>query len=257
MGSYATTEKLDEQEEISFERGNELSGATGSAYQFNEQAAKLVRIKMRYFMVSDSVSSSKMLLPADQRDVALHPVERRYILELDANGKIIGGEWLKIPSTFMGDQEIHPDFFWMAVKAKGWLEDDDDLGGTSDSPFVAYSKVTALLNCANDAASCAPEDVEQPPVVGPSCSDTSGGQATDNGESCWCDAACTKYNDCCGDYQDACVSSPDPDPEPEPSGPSCQNQCGGSSSVNGQKCWCDDQCTGYDDCCADYAVQCG
>ena len=31
---------------------------------------------------------------------------------------------------------------------KGWGESDDDLGGNNDNPFIAYSKVAALLSCA-------------------------------------------------------------------------------------------------------------
>lgn len=34
---------------------------------------------------------------------------------------------------------------------------------------------------------------------------------------------------------------------------SCIGQCGGKSG----DCWCDDACTGYSDCCSDYAQACG
>ena len=34
-----------------------------------------------------------------------------------------------------------------------------------------------------------------------SCMDSCGGSAPDG---CWCDAVCTQFGDCCGDYEDAC-----------------------------------------------------
>lgn len=41
-----------------------------------------------------------------------------------------------------------------------------------------------------------------PAPVGGSCVDACGGQSAD--ASCWCDASCTYYGDCCGDFTSAC-----------------------------------------------------
>jgi hypothetical protein len=164
---------------------------------------------MRYWMVSDGVSAWDMKKRADQRSTSQHETQLHFILELDDAGKVLGGEWLKAPSYTNGPdgKEIHPDFFWMATKVNGWGEDADDMGGDNDNPYVSYAAVRALLDCANDANTCAP----------------SGGN---------------------------------PPPPPPPSGPSCEGNCGGSASAGDEECWCDDLCTEYGDCCADYAQFC-
>ena len=46
----------------------------------------------------------------------------------------------------------------MATDPVGWGENNDDLGGNSDNPYVAYSKVKAILNCANDPSTCDGDD---------------------------------------------------------------------------------------------------
>jgi len=45
------------------------------------------------------------------------------------------------------------------------------------------------------------------------CEDACGGKST--GGTCYCDAQCSKYGDCCTDYEPVCLG-PDPKPEPEP-----------------------------------------
>ena len=36
-----------------------------------------------------------------------------YVLELDANGRIVGGEWVG------ESKQAHPDFLWLPLKASG------------------------------------------------------------------------------------------------------------------------------------------
>ncbi|MBX3130239.1 MAG: hypothetical protein KF718_26210 [Polyangiaceae bacterium] len=49
--------------------------------------------------------------------------------------------------------------------------------------------------------------------------------------------------------------APDPDPSPAPAaGASCAGLCGAQAP---QGCYCDADCAGYGDCCADYASVCG
>jgi len=66
-------------------------------------------------------------------------------------------------------------------------------------------------------------------------------------------------------YDGEAIVDPDPLPEPDPGegpgqdpppadGASCANFCGGEAPSG---CWCDDQCAGYGDCCADACDQCG
>ncbi|MEX1363906.1 MAG: pre-peptidase C-terminal domain-containing protein [Nannocystaceae bacterium] len=147
-------------EDITEEQANELVGATGSDYVFNDDAVAFQRVLLNYSMISDGVPEAELLVRADERNVAPHWVELNYIIEIDAAGRIIGGEWIKDPVTSGGpnNQELHPDFAWMAVDAVGWGEGSDDTGGDSDNPYIALSKARALLQCANEPTSCAPED---------------------------------------------------------------------------------------------------
>ena len=53
--------------------------------------------------------------------------------------------------------------------------------------------------------------------------------------------------------------TPEPTPSPSPSSASCQGICGSPNAAPGSSpsCYCDDQCTGYRDCCGDYQAACG
>ncbi len=150
-------------EDVTAEQANELVGATGSDYEFNANAVDFKRVKLNYSMISDGVPEAELLKRADTRDVDPHWVELNYVLELDADNRIVGGEWIADPVTTGGpnNQELHPDFAWMAVDAVGWGEGSDDTGGDNDNPFIALSKARALLQCANEPDSCAPEREEQ------------------------------------------------------------------------------------------------
>jgi len=236
-------------QEITAEKANELIGAQGSTYAFNDDAVKFIEVKLTYWMVSDGVSMDKMLMRGDQRGVAPDETNLHYILELDGNDKILGGEWLQVPTYTWGGElkDLHPDFYWMGTQVQGYGESNDDLGGSDDNPYVAYSKVKALLNCANDASSCAPT---APPAADGPCVGKCGSSSTEDSKTCYCDEACIKHNDCCSDYQETCVGSGS-------DAPSCEGKCGEQSSTNGKSCWCDDQCSKYEDCCEDYAQHCG
>jgi hypothetical protein len=114
---------------------------------------------MTYAMISDGVPASELLVRADQRDIDPMRVELNYVLELDANDRILGGEWIADPVVSWGpnNKELHPDFIWMAVDAVGYGENADDTGGDSDNPEISYNRARALLQCANEPASCAGE----------------------------------------------------------------------------------------------------
>jgi hypothetical protein len=145
--------------EVTAEEANELVGANGTSYVFNPAAQSFRRIKLAYWMISDDVPIPELLKPADQRNVPQHRVELNYVLELGANDRILGGEWIQDPVVPWGpnSKELHPDFMWMSVGHVGFGENWDDLGGNSDNPFIAYSKARSLLLCANQPESCAPE----------------------------------------------------------------------------------------------------
>lgn len=147
------------QEDISADRANELVGAAGSDYEFNAAAERFVQITLNYEMISDGVPVDELMRRADEREVAPHNVELNYVLELDADGVILGGEWIEDPVVSWGpnNKELHPDFMWKAISAIGWGENQDDTGGDNDNPYVSYNRARALLLCANEPASCAVE----------------------------------------------------------------------------------------------------
>lgn len=155
-------------ETVTAEQANELIGANGSDYVFNDDAVSFQRVALTYTMISDAVPENELLKRADTRNVDPHLVELNYVLELDEGGRIIGGEWIKDPvTTGPNNQELHPDFAWMAVGAIGYGEGSDDTGGDNDNPYIALSKARALLQCANEPESCAPEgrDGELEPLL--------------------------------------------------------------------------------------------
>jgi hypothetical protein len=143
---------------VTSQEANGLIGANGSSYQFNAAAQSFRRIKLAYWMISDDVPVSQLLLQADQRNVPQHRVELNYVLELGTNDRILGGEWIQDPVVAWGpnNKELHPDFMWMSIGHQGFGEDADDLGGNSDNPFISYSQARSLLLCANEPQTCAP-----------------------------------------------------------------------------------------------------
>jgi hypothetical protein len=245
--------------EITLEEANRHIGANGSTYKFNPAARKFIEVRATYWMVSDAVPANQLHLRADQRNMPLHPVDLNYVLELDSSDKILGGEWIKDPQTSWGEdsKKLHPDFLWMALDPQGHGEQADDLGGNSDNPFVAYSKVKAILKCANDASTCAASGGGGGGGGTTSVCQGKCGQGpfTENGASCYCDDQCAKYGDCCGGYAEVCEMQPPPPPPTS----SCEGLCGSTTAVPGSSpaCYCDASCATYGDCCGDKVAVCG
>jgi hypothetical protein len=150
--------EITEQADVTEAQAQALVGENGSDYQWNSAATRFRRVQLVYTMISDSVGPSELLRRADTRDIAPVEVELNYVLELDANNRILGGEWIDEPTAIVGEnsKELHPDFMWMALDHQGPGESADDTGGDSDNPFVSYSRARALLQCANDPTTCAP-----------------------------------------------------------------------------------------------------
>ncbi|WP_437786577.1 hypothetical protein [Sorangium sp. So ce1097] len=123
-------------------------GADCYNYRFNPNARRFVRVSARYGMISDEVSPAALLLPAALRNVPPVTSELHYVLELDDRLTVLGGEWIKNPAFTNGvdGKRMHPDYFWIPIRAQGAGEDGDDLGGSGDNPYVAYSRVRALLD---------------------------------------------------------------------------------------------------------------
>lgn len=94
--------EITRQEEITVAQANELLGATGDTYTYNADAAKLYRVHTTLSWVTESHASTT------PNDTSRYTRQDRYtyIIEVDAAGKIIGGEW------FGSSRTAHPDFLW-------------------------------------------------------------------------------------------------------------------------------------------------
>ncbi|AUX23195.1 hypothetical protein SOCEGT47_037180 [Sorangium cellulosum] len=152
--SYPVTSfSIDAIEEVSAQRAAQLvcsggyQGADCYNYRFNPSASRFVRVAARYGMISDEVSTAALLQPPALRNVAPVSSELHYVLELDNQLRVLGGEWIKNPAFINGinGKEMHPDYLWLPVRPQGAGEDSDDLGGSGDNPYISYSRAKALL----------------------------------------------------------------------------------------------------------------
>ena len=84
-------------------------GAIPSTYVFNDRAAKLYKVHMDVDFIAESPSSRDGNL-GDSIDTYTHHDRYDYVLEVDAEGKVIGGEWLG------ASKKDHPDFVWLPIR---------------------------------------------------------------------------------------------------------------------------------------------
>jgi len=69
------------------------------------------------------------------------------------------------------------------------------------------------------------------------------GESLDPNASCQCNDACTRYGDCCDDYETLCLGS-------------CVGRCEDGYDET-MPCQCNDKCEQYNNCCADKEEVCG
>jgi len=117
-----------------------------SRYPFNEDAKRFAEVVVTVRYVVESVPMTRPIV--DDHDQYLRTDRYHYILELDGEGHIIGGEWLngRAESTF-GTFSQQPDFLWLP---RGPLPNPMANGpqGMRDpkkNPFVSYSKIRRLF----------------------------------------------------------------------------------------------------------------
>ena len=83
-------------------------GSIPQNYVFNANAAKLYKVHMDVDYIAESPSSRDGNL-GSSIDQYTHHDRYDYILEIDAAGKIIGGEWIG------ASKRQHPDFVWLPI----------------------------------------------------------------------------------------------------------------------------------------------
>jgi hypothetical protein len=98
-----------EMNEVSASEANRLiTGAPASGYLFNPNAASFYSVVTDVRYINESAPWTDGNLSASI-DFYTHTDRLSYVLELDASGKIIGGEWV-------GDSKrLHPDFVWLPL----------------------------------------------------------------------------------------------------------------------------------------------
>ena len=117
-------------------------GALPTAYVFNDKAAKLYKVHtdVDYISESDAATDGNLATTIDRYT---HTDRYDYILEVDADGKIIGGEWIA------ESKRAHPDFVWLPIRAS----ETAVAGGK-----ITYANVKTIYDMSmNDG---------QPPVTG-------------------------------------------------------------------------------------------
>lgn len=94
-----------------------ITGTASPTYKFNTAAVNFRRVEMKssHSRAYEKEYTAAELRPTDKTQTLTHS----YVLELDASGKIIGGEWTGT------SQQTHPDFIWVAL--------EPTLGDGSDS----------------------------------------------------------------------------------------------------------------------------
>ncbi len=127
VNGYATSSTYDVKVEVSTNPGG---GAVPSDYRFNDEAAAFFHIELEVDYITESPSSLDGNL-ADRIDDFTRTDRYNYILEVDAAGKVIGGEWIG------ASKQNHPDFLWLPV-------------GRRDTPIaggaITYAHIQELLD---------------------------------------------------------------------------------------------------------------
>jgi Transglutaminase elicitor/Somatomedin B domain len=225
--------KVNELHEIDAAQANDLLNTPGPEYTYNPDALRFweVRATLRY--VTESSPSTEPTTP--KLESYLKPTDYYYIVEGDAEGNIIGGEWISAEMNNAHGASPQPDYLWVAT--------GPDLAASGD-PALAYANVKKLLAKAlND-----PGEPEPTNICANLCDDTE--PKTQNGRTCHCDASCFTYGDCCQGRIEACGSTTG----------SCKGHCGQSAAAPGSVppdlCYCNPACAQAGDCCADYIQYC-
>lgn len=109
-----------------------------------------------------------------------------------------------------------------------------------------------LALCVGTNLPLSPSPHPSPPPTSPlpaavSCKDSCG---VSPGGGCYCDAACSANDDCCGDFTTRC-------PDLDSAHPGGTHTCAaGGCGLDAGDCFCDAACSGNNDCCSDFATIC-
>lgn len=120
---------------VTAEQANGLISATSTTYLFNKDAVSFRHIQMEFSYIFEPAQHVGGNLSAVIDNYTAQS-RYEYILELDTQGKIIGGEWLG------NSKRNHPDFLWTPT-LKGWTEIAKDSGQSGTG--IAWHEVKYLV----------------------------------------------------------------------------------------------------------------
>lgn len=138
---------------------NEVLGETGPDYLYNDDAVEFVEVEVTSHYITESHASTEPT--TDNIDWYTRRDYYHYILELDAEGKIIGGEWV---GNSLYD---HPDFLWLPTGV-----------GYGNNPYIDLTEIRKMVQQAIDE-----HDVNDPPE-GPEPASQCDGTYLDAGGRC-------------------------------------------------------------------------
>lgn len=139
---------------------NAVLGATGTDYLYNDAAVEFVEVEVTSHYITESSASTEPT--SDNIDAYKRRDYYHYILELDADGKIIGGEWV---GSSLYD---HPDFLWLPTGPSPW----------GNNPYLDLTRIRQLVQQSIDE-----NDINDPPV-GPEPVSQCAGTYLDAGGRC-------------------------------------------------------------------------
>ncbi|DAZ98163.1 TPA: hypothetical protein N0F65_005629 [Lagenidium giganteum] len=125
-------------------------------YPFNRDMVKLAKVSTKLSWVFETGDDGEFVANG-KVDGFTHTATYDYVLELDANDNIIGGEWLG------GSQEQHPDFLWFAT-GKPAADAQTSFG-------LSYKDVRQLLD---ESVACGGSVTTAPTTAPPTAGPTSG-----------------------------------------------------------------------------------
>jgi hypothetical protein len=138
-------------EEVDLAKAIELTGLEGDEYTYNPEAKRFAEVFASLTYITESHAEARALVP----EIAQY--ERtdnyKYLLEMDADGNIIGGEWLqgRGGNSSWGLSE-QPDFLWFTTGPATSF--------SRANPHVSYEKVKELIEMSRRAPSPVDGDMQ-------------------------------------------------------------------------------------------------
>jgi hypothetical protein len=130
VAGFRVTNSLDGKlKEIPVDRANHLLEQPAGPYPFNPAAKRFFEVETDFMYITEAEPARASSQPEAARHMQIE--HYRYVLETDADGRILGGEWVGISRTH------HPDFVWYPVTGP----EQPVAGG-----LIRYEEVKALVD---------------------------------------------------------------------------------------------------------------